>query len=170
MWHCICGGACEVSAVGLLQAAPQRFGVDAKIGGTKTRDEITRVNSVKVNLAAKSALVLYDIGNDKVVKNMVILHYKARLDMFFCYLHQSVRNPPFGEEFDLNGTPVEMELHGNKVSTKRFLLATLQTLAEKGLESISLTIKDVSRSTISLLIAVFRKKPGARLEAIYNIL
>jgi len=98
------------------------------------------------------------------------LHYKARLDMFFCYLHQSVRNPPFGEEFDLNGTPVEMELHGNKVSTKRFLLATLQTLAEKGLESISLTIKDVSRSTISLLIAVFRKKPGARLEAIYNIL
>jgi hypothetical protein len=90
MWDWVGGRTSETSDVGLLPMALQGFDVDAFLEGAMECDKITRINNVKANPAALLALAWYYIGNGKGAKDMVILPYKDRLELFSRYLQQLV--------------------------------------------------------------------------------
>ncbi len=205
MWDWVGGRTSETSAVGLLPAALQGIDVDEILRGAKCCDDITRVNDVKVNPAAQLSLMWDYIGNGKGLKDMVILPYKDRLELFSRYLQQLVMES-LGKELDLDGHTVNqgIAVYGNKGSTDQhayiqqlrdglnnffvtfisvlrdqpgqsfyvqdgvtsgdylqgFLLGTRQALHEKGRESLTLTIKEVSPFAIGVLIALFERAVG----------
>jgi glucose-6-phosphate isomerase len=205
MWDWVGGRTSETSAVGLLPAALQGFDIDEMLRGARVCDEITRVSDVEVNPAAQLALMWHYVGKGKGAKDMVILPYKDRLELFSRYLQQLVMES-LGKELDLEGTEVNqgIAVYGNKGSTDQhayiqqlrdgvnnffvtfiavlhdqdgkplfvqdgvtsgdflhgFWLGTRQALHEKGRESISLTITDVSSFSIGVLIALFERAVG----------
>ncbi len=205
MWDWIGGRTSETSAVGLLPAALQGFDIEEMLRGARECDVVTRTVDVKANPAAQLALMWYYIGNGKGAKDMVILPYKDRLELFSRYLQQLVMES-LGKEFDLDGKTVNqgIAVYGNKGSTDQhayiqqlrdgvnnffvtfiavmqdqhgkplmvqdgvtsgdflqgFWLGTRQALHEKGRESLSLTITDVSAFTIGVLIALFERAVG----------
>jgi glucose-6-phosphate isomerase len=116
MWDWIGGRTSETAAVGLLPAALQGFNIDEMLRGAKACDEITRVNNAKVNPAAQLALMWFYIGNDKGAKDMVILPYKDRLELFSRYIQQLAMES-LGKEFDLDGKMEGIAMYGNKGST-----------------------------------------------------
>ncbi|MDB6121446.1 MAG: pgi, partial [Pedosphaera sp.] len=118
MWDWVGGRTSELSAVGLLPAALQGFDIEAMLAGAKACDEQTRQTNVKLNPAAQLALMWFYIGNGKGTKNMVILPYKDRLELFSKYIQQLVMES-LGKEKDLDGKVVNQGLavFGNKGST-----------------------------------------------------
>ncbi|MGA2788361.1 MAG: glucose-6-phosphate isomerase [Verrucomicrobiota bacterium] len=118
MWDWIGGRTSELSAVGLLPAALQGIDITNLISGACECDKSTRLNNVKANPAAQLALALYESGNGKGTKSMVVLPYKDRLALFSKYLQQLVMES-LGKERDLNGAEVNQGIVviGNKGST-----------------------------------------------------
>jgi glucose-6-phosphate isomerase len=118
MWDWVGGRTSELSAVGLLPAALQGFDIDAMLNGAQACDEITRRPAVKENPAAQLALMWYYAGNGQGAKDMVVLPYKDRLDLFSRYLQQLVMES-LGKELDLDGKVVNqgIAVYGNKGST-----------------------------------------------------
>jgi glucose-6-phosphate isomerase len=118
MWDWVGGRTSELSAVGLLPAALQGFDIDLILAGAKACDDITRQPEIKANPAAQLALMWYYIGNGKGTKNMVILPYKDRLELFSKYCQQLVMES-LGKEKDLDGKAVNqgIAVFGNKGST-----------------------------------------------------
>lgn len=118
MWDWVGGRTSELSAVGLLPAALQGFDIDSMLAGAKACDDLTRVPDVNVNPAARLALMWYYIGDGKGSKNMVILPYKDRLELFSKYCQQLVMES-LGKEKDLDGKKVNqgIAVFGNKGST-----------------------------------------------------
>jgi glucose-6-phosphate isomerase len=205
MWDWIGGRTSETSAVGLLPAALQGFHIDEFLRGASACDEVTRKWDVKTNPAAQLALMWYYIGNGKGAKDMVILPYKDRLELFSRYLQQLVMES-LGKEKDLDGKTVNqgIAVYGNKGSTDQhayiqqlrdglnnffvtfisvskersgasffvekgvtdgdflngFMLGTRQALHEKGRESITLTLTEVSAFSVGVLIALFERAVG----------
>jgi len=90
MWDWVGGRTSELSAVGLLPAALQGLDITGMLTGAKTMDEVTRSTDYKANPAALLALAWYAAGNGKGLKNMVVLPYKDRLELFSKYLQQLV--------------------------------------------------------------------------------
>ncbi len=205
MWDWIGGRTSEFSAVGLLPAALQGFDTDALLRGACTCDEFSRQPNVKLNPSSQLALAWFQSGNGKGEKNMVVLPYKDRLELFSKYLQQLLMES-LGKEFDFDKRVVRQGITvlGNKGSTDQhsyiqqlrdgmnnffvtfidvmtdpghlsimvepevtaedflhgFYLGTRQALAEKGRESITITIKDVSPFTVGMLIALFERAVG----------
>jgi len=118
MWDWIGGRTSELSAVGLLPAALQGFDVDGLLAGAKQIDDATRTKNVKANPAMLLSLALFESGNGKGVKNMVVLPYKDRLELFSKYLQQLVMES-LGKERDLKNNIVNQGITvlGNKGST-----------------------------------------------------
>lgn len=118
MWDWVGGRTSELSAVGLLPAALQGFDIDALLSGANESDKITRQKSAKSNPAAQIALAWYASGNGKGLKNMVVLPYKDRLELFSKYLQQLVMES-LGKEHDLSGNLVNQGITvlGNKGAT-----------------------------------------------------
>jgi glucose-6-phosphate isomerase len=118
MWDWVGGRTSELSAVGLLPAALQGINIDEMLAGAKACDEITRQIDVAQNPAAQLALMWYYIGNGKGTKNMVILPYKDRLELFSKYTQQLIMES-LGKEKDLDGKVVNqgIAVFGNKGST-----------------------------------------------------
>jgi len=118
MWDWIGGRTSELSAVGLLPAALQGFNLDKILDGAKQIDAVTRAKNVKANPAMQLSLAFYESGNGKGTKNMVILPYKDRLDLFSKYLQQLVMES-LGKQQDLKGNVVNQGIMvlGNKGST-----------------------------------------------------
>jgi len=118
MWDWVGGRTSELSAVGLLPAALQGIDFEGLIAGGAAADSTTRSKSVKSNPAAQLALAWYASGNGNGSKNMVVLPYKDRLELFSKYLQQLVMES-LGKELDLNGNLVNQGLcvFGNKGST-----------------------------------------------------
>ncbi len=118
MWDWVGGRTSELSAVGLLPAALQGFDIDSILAGAKACDDITRQTDVSRNPSAQLALMWYYIGNGKGAKNMVILPYKDRLELFSKYTQQLVMES-LGKEKDLDGNIVNqgIAVFGNKGST-----------------------------------------------------
>src|SRR5581483_6947990 len=85
MWDWVGGRTSELSAVGLLPAALQGLDIDAMLAGAKACDDVTRGIDPLKTPAAQLALMWYYIGNGKGSKNMVILPYKDRLELFAKY-------------------------------------------------------------------------------------
>lgn len=118
MWDWVGGRTSELSAVGLLPAALQGFDIDAMLDGAKACDEITKQPNIKENPAAQLALIWHYAGDGRGSKDMVVLPYKDRLELFSRYLQQLVMES-LGKELDLDGKVVNqgIAVYGNKGST-----------------------------------------------------
>lgn len=118
MWDWVGGRTSELSAVGLLPAALQGIDIDNLLAGAGGMDLENRLHNVKANPSSQLALAWYASGNGKGTKNMVVLPYKDRLELFSKYLQQLVMES-LGKERDLGGNVVNQGLCvlGNKGST-----------------------------------------------------
>jgi len=118
MWDWVGGRTSETSAVGLLPAALQGLDVDRFLAGAAACDELTRKHNFAENPAAQLALVWHCIGEGRGAKDMVILPYKDRLELFSKYLQQLIMES-LGKERDLDGKLVNqgIAVYGNKGST-----------------------------------------------------
>jgi glucose-6-phosphate isomerase len=118
MWDWVGGRTSEMSAVGLLPAALQGIDVDGMLAGAREMDAATRVTDARANPAALLALAWYQAGGGRGAKDMVILPYKDRLELFSRYLQQLVMES-LGKEKDLDGRVVHqgIAVYGNKGST-----------------------------------------------------
>ncbi len=129
MWDWVGGRTSELSAVGLLPSALQGFDIDALLKGARAMDEVTRNTNPRQNPAALLALMWYHAGKGKGLKDMVVLPYKDRLELFSRYLQQLVMES-LGKEKDLSGAIVHqgIAVYGNKGSTDQH--AYVQQLRE----------------------------------------
>ena len=118
MWDWVGGRTSETSAVGLLPAALQGLDIDQLLAGAAACDKETRQPNTKNNPAMRLALAWGHNCNDKGDKDMVILPYKDRLELFSRYLQQLIMES-LGKEKDLDGNVVNqgIAVYGNKGST-----------------------------------------------------
>src|SRR5262245_49750097 len=118
MWDWVGGRTSEMSAVGLLPAALQGIDIQGILNGAKAMDEVTRSKDPMRNPAALLALMWYHAGGGRGAKDMVILPYKDRLELFSRYLQQLVMES-LGKEHDLSNRVVNqgIAVYGNKGST-----------------------------------------------------
>lgn len=129
MWDWVGGRTSELSAVGLLPAALQGLDIDAMLKGAAACDNVTRTQTVEGNPAAQLALMWHYAGGGRGTKDMVILPYKDRLELFSKYLQQLIMES-LGKELDLEGRVVNqgIAVYGNKGSTDQH--AYVQQLRE----------------------------------------
>ena len=129
MWDWVGGRTSETSVVGLLPAALQGFDIDDLLAGAAAMDEATRVRDLRANPAAMLALAWHHEGEGRGAKDMVILPYRDRLQLFSRYLQQLVMES-LGKERDLAGNVVRqgIAVYGNKGSTDQH--AYVQQLRE----------------------------------------
>ncbi|MBI2191896.1 MAG: glucose-6-phosphate isomerase [Planctomycetes bacterium] len=118
MWDWVGGRTSELSPVGLLPARLQGLDIDGMLAGAKAVDAVTRLKDPRRNPAALLALMWYHAGSGKGLKDMVILPYKDRLELFSRYLQQLVMES-LGKERDMDGNVVHqgIAVYGNKGST-----------------------------------------------------
>lgn len=152
MWDWVGGRTSELSAVGLLPAALQGLDIDGMLAGAKASDDATRVAKLTENPAAILAAMWFYIGNGKGEKDMVVLPYKDRLELFSKYLQQLIMES-IGKELDLNGKVVNqgIAVYGNKGSTDQH--AYIQQLRE-GLSNFFVTFIEVLRDRGSVSMQV----------------
>ncbi|MCG8525571.1 MAG: glucose-6-phosphate isomerase [Opitutales bacterium] len=205
MWDWVGGRTSETAAVGLLPAALQGLDFKGMLKGAKQMDALTRIAETTKNPAALLALMWYFLTEGKGSKDMVVLPYKDRLELFSKYLQQLIMES-LGKELDLDGNVVNqgIAVYGNKGSTDQhayvqqlregllnffaifievlgertgdsievepgitsgdylqgFYLGTRDALYEKGRQSISITVQEVSAETVGALIALFERTVG----------
>ncbi|MBC8002251.1 MAG: glucose-6-phosphate isomerase [Opitutaceae bacterium] len=143
MWDWVGGRTSELSAVGLLPAALQGLDVDQMLAGARECDEVTRSSDVKANPAAQMALMWHFAGNGKGEKDLVVLPYKDRLELFSKYLQQLMMES-LGKAQDLEGKTVAtgIAVYGNKGSTDQH--AYVQQLRD-GLNNFFVTFIEVQK-------------------------
>jgi glucose-6-phosphate isomerase len=143
MWDWVGGRTSELSAVGLLPAALQGVDIDAMLAGARAMDQATRVRETRKNPAALVALAWYSATGGVGKKDMVILPYKDRLELFSRYLQQLVMES-LGKRLDLAGKVVNqgIAVYGNKGSTDQH--AYVQQLRD-GLDNFFVTFIEVLR-------------------------
>jgi glucose-6-phosphate isomerase len=158
MWDWVGGRTSVTSAVGLLPAALQGLDVDGILAGAREMDAATRITDARTNPAALLALTWYHAGGGHGAKDMVILPYKDRLELFGRYLQQLVMES-LGKERDLDGHAVHqgITVYGNKGSTDQH--AYVQQLRD-GLSNFFLTFIEVLRDRG----ADSRDRPGRSME------
>lgn len=141
MWDWVGGRTSELSAVGLLPAALQGFAIDQLLAGAAACDQVTRKQSFAENPSAQLALAWHAIGQGRGARDMVILPYKDRLELFSRYLQQLIMES-LGKEKDLSGKVVNqgIAVYGNKGSTDQH--AYIQQLRE-GLSNFFVTFIQV---------------------------
>jgi glucose-6-phosphate isomerase len=140
MWDWVGGRTSETSAVGLLPAALQGLDIDGLLDGARMCDDVTRGQKVRENPAALLALMWYFLGEGRGAKDMVVLPYKDRLELFSKYLQQLIMES-LGKELDLDGRIVNagLAVYGNKGSTDQH--AYVQQLREGVLNFFALFIE-----------------------------
>ena len=129
MWDWVGGRTSETATVGLLPAALQGLDVDGVLHGAREMDAATREPDTQRNPAMLLALMWHYATNGQGEKDMVVLPYKDRLQLFSKYLQQLVMES-LGKEFDLTGERVNqgIAVYGNKGSTDQH--AYVQQLRE----------------------------------------
>ncbi|MEO0795684.1 MAG: glucose-6-phosphate isomerase [Verrucomicrobiota bacterium] len=205
MWDWVGGRTSELAAVGLVPAALSGYDVDAMLLGAREMDVVTRRKEFHKNPAALLSLMWFYATEGAGKKDMVILPYKDRLELFSRYLQQLVMES-LGKELDLDGNTVHqgIAVYGNKGSTDQhayvqqlrdgvlnffatfievhqdrkgdsplvedeftagdFLqglyLGTRDALYEKGRESITISVNDVTAHSVGMLIALYERAVG----------
>ena len=141
MWDWVGGRTSETSAVGLLPAALQGIDITELLAGAAAMDRLTREPMAKSNPAALLALMWYHLGNGRGAKDMVLLPYKDRLELFSRYLQQLVMES-LGKSLDRAGKEVHqgIAVYGNKGSTDQH--AYVQQLRD-GLNNFFVTFIEV---------------------------
>lgn len=144
MWDWVGGRTSAFSAVGLLPAALQGFDIDEMLRGAAKMDEATRCRKTLNNPAAMLAAMWFYATKGKGAKDMVILPYKDRLELFSRYLQQLVMES-LGKEKDLDGNVVHqgIAVYGNKGSTDQH--AYVQQLRE-GVNNFFVTFIEVLKT------------------------
>ncbi len=113
------GGRTSVTgAVGLLPAALIGADINLFLDGASHMDILTRNKSIKNNPAALLALAWYKSGEGKGLRDMVVLPYRDRLQVFSRYLQQLVMES-LGKKLNREGKQVNqgIAVYGNKGST-----------------------------------------------------
>ena len=143
MWDWVGGRTSELSAVGLLPAALQGLDIGAMLAGAREMDEVTRRRETQQNPAALLAAAWYSATGGAGKKDMVVLPYKDRLELFSRYLQQLVMES-LGKRLDLSGKEVNqgIAVYGNKGSTDQH--AYVQQLRD-GLNNFFITFIEVLR-------------------------
>ncbi|WP_437644293.1 glucose-6-phosphate isomerase [Sorangium sp. So ce362] len=143
MWDWVGGRTSELSAVGLLPAALQGLSIVEMLQGAREMDEVTRSKEVPRNPAALLALAWYSATGGVGRKDMVLLPYKDRLELFSRYLQQLVMES-LGKRLDRQGKEVcqGIAVYGNKGSTDQH--AYVQQLRD-GLDNFFVTFIEVLR-------------------------
>ena len=143
MWDWVGGRTSELSAVGLLPAALQGLDIDAMLAGARAMDEATRRTETRKNPAAMLALAWFSATGGQGKKDMVLLPYKDRLELFSRYLQQLVMES-LGKRLDRKGQVVHqgIAVYGNKGSTDQH--AYVQQLRD-GLDNFFVTFIEVLR-------------------------
>jgi glucose-6-phosphate isomerase len=141
MWDWVGGRTSEMSAVGLLPAALQGFDIRGMLAGARAMDAETRVSDSRRNPAALLALMWRHAGGGHGARDMVILPYKDRLELFSRYLQQLVMES-LGKEYDRDGKRVcqGIAVYGSKGSTDQH--AYVQQLRD-GLSNFFVTFVEV---------------------------
>lgn len=162
MWDWVGGRTSELSAVGLLPAALQGFDIEGLLRGARDMDALTRSTKTRENPAALLALMWFHAGCGRGAKDMVVLPYKDRLELFSRYLQQLVMES-LGKERDRNGNLVNqgIAVYGNKGSTDQH--AYVQQLRD-GLNNFFVVfieaLVDVSGSDRGAMAGTFEVEPG----------
>lgn len=143
MWDWVGGRTSELSAVGLLPAALQGIDVRALLDGARAMDVVTRRREARRNPAALLALSWFSATGGVGRKDMVLLPYKDRLELFSRYLQQLVMES-IGKWLDRDGNEVGqgIAVYGNKGSTDQH--AYVQQLRD-GLNNFFVTFIEVLR-------------------------
>ena len=143
MWDWVGGRTSETSAVGLLPAALQGLDIDGLLAGARACDALTRVPDPARNPAARLALAWWYLTDGRGARDMVVLPYKDRLELFARYLQQLVMES-LGKETNRAGDLVRQGLtvYGNKGSTDQH--AYVQQLRE-GVPNFFVTFIEVLR-------------------------
>jgi len=113
------GGRTSItSAVGLLPAALAGIDTEAFLHGAALMDSATRKKDLLDNPAALMAAAWYSAGDGLGRRDMVILPYRDRLELFSRYLQQLVMES-LGKRLDRQGQVVHqgIAVYGNKGST-----------------------------------------------------
>jgi glucose-6-phosphate isomerase len=118
MFDWVGGRTSITSAVGLLPAALVGADLHAFLEGAGTMDRLTRRNEVLHNPAALLAAAWFVAGAGQGRRDMVVLPYRDRLEVFSRYLQQLVMES-LGKKLDRSGQVVHQGLavYGNKGST-----------------------------------------------------
>ncbi|MCC5877994.1 MAG: glucose-6-phosphate isomerase [Candidatus Sumerlaeia bacterium] len=118
MYDWVGGRTSVMSSVGLLPIGLQGIDIDQFLAGARAMDGATREGITQNNPAAILALGWHRATGGRGKKDMVVLPYKDRLELFSKYLQQLVMES-LGKEHDLEGNVVEQGLtvYGNKGST-----------------------------------------------------
>ena len=108
-------------------------------------DEATREVDVRRNPAALMAAAWYTAGNGRGTRDMVVLPYRDRLEVFSRYLQQLVMES-LGKRLDRDGTVVHqgIAVYGNKGSTDQH--AYVQQLRD-GVDNFFVTFIEVLRDS-----------------------
>jgi glucose-6-phosphate isomerase len=119
-------------------------------------DAVTRIKDPVKNPAALLSLMWYHSGDGRGKKDMVVLPYKDRLELFSKYLQQLVMES-LGKEKDLSGNVVNqgIAVYGNKGSTDQH--AYVQQLRD-GVNNFFVTFIEVLKDRSSKSMEV---EPGA---------
>ncbi len=158
MWDWVGGRTSELSAVGLVPAALQGIDIQAMLDGAKDCDVATRERDFRKNPAALLALMWHFAGDGRGAKDMVVLPYKDRLELFSRYLQQLVMES-LGKEHDLAGNVVHqgIAVYGNKGSTDQH--AYVQQLRD-GVKNFFVTFIEVLKDHVRPDAPVLEVEPG----------
>ncbi len=113
------GGRTSItSSVGLLPLALINQDISEFINGAAIMDEITRISNIKENPAALLSSAWFFSGSGLGKRDMVVLPYRDRLQVFSKYLQQLVMES-LGKKFNRKGEIVHqgISVFGNKGST-----------------------------------------------------
>ncbi|WP_207649563.1 glucose-6-phosphate isomerase [Desulfitobacterium chlororespirans] len=129
MWDWVGGRTSLLSAVGLLSLALQGIDIGELLQGARDCDQRTRRPDILANPGALLALMWYYSTQGQGGKQMVVLPYKDRLELFTKYLQQLIMES-LGKEKNLKGETVHqgMTVYGNKGSSDQH--SYLQQLLE----------------------------------------
>lgn len=141
MWDWVGGRTSLTSAVGLLPMALQGIDIQSFLQGSRDTDTVTRAPNYTGNPAMQLAVAWYLIGEGCGKKDMVLLPYKDRLELFSKYLQQLIMES-LGKELDLAGNKVHqgIAVYGNKGATDQH--AYIQQLRD-GLNNFFVTFIEV---------------------------
>ena len=118
MFDWVGGRTSITSAVGLLPGALIGCDIREFLGGAAQMDEATRVADLRRSPAALMAASWFVAGDGKGKRDMVVLPYRDRLEVFSRYLQQLVMES-LGKRLDRDGNEVNqgIAVYGNKGST-----------------------------------------------------
>lgn len=141
MFDWVGGRTSITSAVGLLPAVLAGIDADAFLQGAAVMDTATRRPDLRSNPAALMAASWYAAGEGRGCRDMVVLPYRDRLEVFSRYLQQLVMES-LGKRLDRQGRVVNqgIAVYGNKGSTDQH--AYVQQLRD-GIDNFFVTFIEV---------------------------